>query len=188
MPMKLSPQDAATALAEVDLARTAMRHVIREHRGHYYLWIWGATWIAMPLTAYFAGDGAVRYFALICLPGILASVAVSLVQRRQISSPDSFRPFGVMAGILLFAVIFPFVLHGRPDPRAYYAYACLACMQAYVVMGLWVDRYLLWLGLFVAAMILVGFFLLPGIFWLWMALFAGGPLVLTGFYIRHCWR
>jgi hypothetical protein len=186
--MNLSPQEAAAALAEVDQARTAMRRAIRDHRGHYYLWIWGATWIAMPLTAHFFGDVAVRYFAWLCLPGAVASVAVGLRQRGQIVNPALPRLFGAYAAVLVFAAIFPFVLQGRPEARTYYAYACLACMQGYVIIGLWTDRCLLWLGLFVTAMILVGFFLLPGVFWLWMAACTGAPLVLTGFYIRHRWR
>ena len=186
--MDLTPQDAARTLAEVEQARTAMRRAIRAHRGHFYLWIWGATWIAMPLTAHFLGDNAVRYFGLICVPGTSASIAVGLAQRRQVSGAGSQRLFGVLAAILGFAALFPFVLHGQTDARGYYAYACLAAMQGYVVVGLWADTYLFWLGLFVTAMILVGLFLLPGIFWLWMAACAGGPLLLTGFYVRHFWR
>ena len=186
--MNLSPQDAAAALAEVEDARRTMRRAIRAHRGHFYLWIWGATWIAMPLTAHFLGDYAVRYFGLICVPGTIASIAVGLIQRRQVSAPGSQRLFGVLAAIFGFAALFPFVLHSHADARACYAYACLAAMQGYVVIGLWTDTYLFWLGLFVTAMILIGYFLLPGIFWVWMAVCGGGPLFLTGFYVRHFWR
>ena len=186
--MNLSPDDAAAALAEIEQARTAMRRAIRAHRGHYYLWIWGIAWIAMPLTAYFGGDAAVRYFGWINVPAILASITVGMMQHRQIATPGRGRVLGALAAILLFAAIFPFVLQGRSDPRACYAYVCLVCMQCYVVVGIWSDNYLLWLGLFVAAMILIGFLLLPGIFWLWMAICAGGPLFLTGFYVRHFWR
>ena len=186
--MQLSSRDAAAALAEIDQARTAMRRAIRTHRGHYYLWIWGVTWIAMSLTAYFLGDSAARYFALICVPGVLASVAVGRFQRRQVAIPGSPRVLGVIGALLVFGALFPFVLHGPSDSRAYFAYSCLICMQAYVVIGLWTDTYLLWLGLVVAGLIMIGFFLPPGIFWLWMAVCAGGPLMLTGFYVRHFWH
>ena len=122
------------------------------------------------------------------MPGAIASVVVGLVQRRQIMVPGGLRVLGVMAAMFLFAALFPFVLHGPSDARAYYAYACLVCMQGYVVTGVWTDSYLFWLGLLVTALIMVGFFLLPGIFWLWMAACTGGSLVLTGFYVRHFWR
>jgi hypothetical protein len=74
------------------------------------------------------------------------------------------------------------------DARSLYAYCCLVAMLTYVIAGLWTDTYLLWVGLAVAALVLTGLFLLPGIFWIWMAIFGGGTLVLTGFYVRHFWR
>lgn len=188
MTTELSSRDAAAALAEIETARTAMRRVIRAHRGHYHLWIWGVIWIAMPLTALFGGDDAAHYFGWICLPGIIASIAVGIAQSRQIKGPVNPRFLGVIAALVLFAVLFPFVLHARADARSLYTYLCLVSMQGYVIAGLWTDSYLLWLGLIVTALILVGFFLLPGVFWLWMAACGGGSLVLTGFYVRHFWR
>ncbi len=186
--MQLTPQEAAAALAEVESARAAMRHIIREHRGHWYLWIWGAAWIAMPAAAQVLGDSATRLFPWICLVAGVLSFAVGFIQRRQIKLPSDGRCFGMFFAVVFFAVLFPFVLHVRPEPKELYAYVCLVAMQNYVIAGLWTDTYLLWLGLFVTALILVGFFLLPGIFWLWMAVCGGGSLVLTGFYVRHFWR
>ena len=186
--MQLTPQEAAAALAEVASARAAMRHVIREHRGHWYLWIWGAAWIVMPATAQILGDEGTHYFPWICLVAGALSFAVGLVQRRQIKLPSNGKFFGMFAAIFLFAALFPFVLHIEPDSKRIYAYTCLVAMQGYVIAGLWTDTYLLWLGLFVTALIVAGIFLLPGIFWWWMAVCGGGSLVLSGFYVRHFWR
>jgi hypothetical protein len=186
--MELTPQAAAAALAEIARARAAMRRAIREHRGHWHLWIWGAAWIAMPAMAQVLGDNAVRFFPWICVVGAVLSFAVGVTQGRQIKLPFSGRFLGMLGAVLLFAAIFPFVLHARPDSKEIYAYVCLVAMQGYVIAGLWTDTYVLWLGLFVTALILVGSFFLPGMFWLWMAVCGGGSLVLTGFYVRHCWR
>lgn len=60
-------------------------------------------------------------------------------------------------------------------------------MFAYVVMGLWTDRFLMWLGLFVTATALAGYFLVNPYFCLWMAVTGGGALMVTGLYIRHRW-
>jgi len=48
--------------------------------------------------------------------------------------------------------------------------------------------YLLWLGLVVAALVLVGLFAFPALFWWWIAGFCGGTLILTGVYVRYVWR
>lgn len=186
--MKLSAHEAAAALADVDSARAAMRHAIRAHRGHYHLWIWGVTWVVMPLLAHVGGDRAVRYFFLVIVVGGIVSTWVGMSQARQVRLPANARFLGVIAALVGFAVLFPFVLHARADPKALYAYTCLIAMQAYVIAGLWADSYLLWVGLAITALILVGLFAFPGVFWLWMAVFGGGALVGTGFYVRHCWR
>jgi hypothetical protein len=61
-------------------------------------------------------------------------------------------------------------------------------MQVYVVAGLWTDSYLLWVGVLVSVLVILGLFCFPGIFWLWMAVFGGGTLIASGFYVRHFWR
>jgi hypothetical protein len=63
-------------------------------------------------------------------------------------------------------------------------------MFAYIVMGIWADRVLLWVGVAVTLLILFGFFILhlQPAFWLWMAALGGGTLAGTGLYIRVRWR
>src|SRR5437868_5141081 len=91
MPSEISPQEAGMLLADIENARTTMRRAVREHRGHYYLWIWGAAWIAMPLTAQFGGDHAARFFPLICIPPGILSCWVGFAQGRQIRRPANTR-------------------------------------------------------------------------------------------------
>lgn len=188
MPSELSPQEAGALLADIDAARATMRHVIREHRGHYHLWIWGAAWVAMPLTAHFGGDNAARFFPWICAAGGLLSFFTGFTQSRQIRRPANGRFVAVIVTVWVFAALFPFVLRAPFDSRTLYAFLCLVAMQSYVIAGLWTDSYLLWVGIIVSVLVLAGVFLFPGIFWLWMAACGGGSLILTGFYIRHYWR
>lgn len=183
-----SPTEAAALLAQIESTRTTMRHAVRAHRGHFHLWIWGALWVAMPLTVQFGGEPAARFFPWMTAAGILVSIAVGIAQGRQIKARIEPRFLGMIGAIVLFAALFPLVLRARFDLRGIYAYTCLVVMQAYVVAGLWTDSYLFWLGLLITALILTGLFLFPGIFWLWMAVCGGGALLLTGFYVRHFWR
>ena len=188
MPASVTTKEAAAALAEVEQARAAMRRVVRDHRGHLHLWIWGAVWVAMPLTAQLGGDRAARFFPAICAVGGLLSMVAGFTQSRRIRLPVNARFLGVLAALLGFAALFPFVLGAQPTVRAVYAYVCLVAMQAYVVAGLWTDTYLLWAGLLVTVLVLAGVVLFPAIFWIWMAVCGGGTLIATGFYVRHGWR
>lgn len=186
--MNLNADEAAAALAQVEEARATMRRAIRSHRGHYHLWIWGLAWIAMPLSAQFFGDLAVRWFGVICIPFGIASLAVGSAQTRQVRSPVNRRFLAALGALVAFSVVFPLVLHAPAAPKSIYAYTCLVVMQCYVVGGIWTDTYVLRLGILVSALILVGYFFFPGIFWLWMAGCGGGSLLLSGFYVRHFWR
>lgn len=186
--MNLSPQEASAALADIDQTRAAMRRIVSAHRGHYHLLIWGLAWIAMPLTAQFSGDDAVRWFGLICLPAAIASAVVGYVQGRQIRATVNQRFLGALAALLVFAALFPLVLRVTPEPRSLYAYTCLVVLQCYVIAGLWTDTYLLWIGVLLSILVLAGFFFLPGVFWWWMAVVGGGGLIGSGLYVRHFWR
>jgi len=44
-----------------------------------------------------------------------------------------------------------------------------------------------WWGLAITALALIGYFLLPGIFYLWMAVLGGGGMIALGLYIRNRW-
>ena len=141
-----------------------------------------------PVVATFGGDRAARFFPAICAVGGLLSMVAGFTQSRRIRLPVNARFLGVLAALLGFAALFPFVLGAQPTVRAVYAYVCLVAMQAYVVAGLWTDTYLLWAGLLVTVLVLAGVVLFPAIFWIWMAVCGGGTLIATGFYVRHGWR
>ena len=79
-------QEAGALLADVETTRAAMRRVIREHRGHYHLWIcWGAAWIAMPSPRI---SGRQRR----------AVLSVDLRQRRPAVLPHRLHAVGRFAG------------------------------------------------------------------------------------------
>jgi hypothetical protein len=69
------------------------------------------------------------------------------------------------------------------------AFIVTATMFAYIIMGLWFkENYLIGTALFVTAMTLIGFFLLPHYYCLWMAFMAGGAIFVIGLYTKLCWK
>jgi hypothetical protein len=61
-------------------------------------------------------------------------------------------------------------------------------MFAYVVGGLWLGRFFIWLGAGVTILTVAGYFFAPAWFNLWMAVTGGGSLIVAGLYIRRYWR
>jgi hypothetical protein len=68
------------------------------------------------------------------------------------------------------------------------AYFSVVPMFAYVVIGLYVERFLLWLGLLMTGLILVGYFFVWHYFYLWIGAVGGGTLIISGLYIRKFWK
>jgi hypothetical protein len=186
--MNISQEDAETALKEIEGSRLAMRRAIRSHRGHLHLWLWGFIWIAM--SALFWLD-ARRFQAVtlwICVAGVVGSFAIGILQNRQIRSPIDRRFAAVCAVLLLFGyAVWPVFFGGMASYKAAFGYCTLLWMQLYIVAGIWFDTYLLWVGLTVTALILAGFLLVPGIFWL-LTILCGAVLVGSGSYVRYFWR
>lgn len=186
--MQLTPEEAARALAAIQTSRDAMRSAVRAHRGHYHLWLWGVIWIGMAMLAEFRGLAGIRLFPWLCVAGVAGSMALGAIQGSQIRGPVDKRFLGVLAAVILFSACCPAVLHAAPSSQAFFAYGGLVAMLCYIIAGIWFDTYLVWLGLVMTVLILVGLFCFPAMFWWWIAVFGGGTLVVTGFYIRYFWR
>jgi hypothetical protein len=54
----------------------------------------------------------------------------------------------------------------------------------YMCGGIWIGWRLFAIGLFTAAMILIGYFYIGGWYDLWMGVFAGGSLIAGGLWLR----
>ncbi len=164
-----------------------MRSVVRAHRGHLYLWLWGAVWIAASLLN--GWDEARFWFPANCLfwAGLAASIAIAYTQRGKIRSRFNWRFLAVCATLLVFGyVVWPVFLGVPHTGKAAFGYGTLLWMQVYVVAGIWFDNYWLWIGVVMSALILAGFILFPGFFWIFSVL-GGATMVGTGFYVRN-WR
>jgi hypothetical protein len=186
--MNLSPEEAARALGEIEASRAAMRTAIRGFRGHCYLWWWGGIWVIMAMLAQFYGPSGLRLIPWIAWTGLVASSAGRYAQSGQVRFQADKRFLGVLATIIIFAFVWPLVLGWPANAKHAFAYWALVPMFCYVVAGIWFDLYLFWLGLVVSALILVGLLCFPAIFWWWIAVFGGGTLIGTGFYVRFFWR
>ncbi|MGB0580926.1 MAG: hypothetical protein ACPGVU_14585 [Limisphaerales bacterium] len=72
-------------------------------------------------------------------------------------------------------------------PEQMWAMGATLAMFAYTMMGIWMDRIYLWMGLSVTAAVLVGQFVFTEWFWLWCGISNGGVLILGAIILlrRH---
>ena len=194
--MNISQEEAQDSLDQIQTATARTRKTIAASYDSGLLIMWGLIWsIAFVLTHFFL---TWVWFIWMGLCGI-GSVVTLWVGWRQLSLANPVKiPVTERIGLrifsfwsMLFVYIFIWLSILRPRHGIQInAFICTAIMFAYVVSGIWSKSYyMLWLGLTVTCITLVGFYLIPWSYYcLWMAAMGGGAMAGTGFYIRFRWR
>ncbi|MCP4644485.1 MAG: hypothetical protein GY851_28840 [bacterium] len=197
--------DVKQSLDEVRAVMARTRQAMAYSGSDVVMMMWGAIWFVGFMASHFL-DGmekplghVVAGYAWLLLVGL--GVTVTLVVSIRTKAP--FRnPMGARMGIfwgllygyiwLGYALLHPFINYeafGAGDAGKYVAAInTLVPMFAYVVMGLWFERYFIWIGLAVTGLLFLGLFVFQPIFYIWMAFLGGGTLAGTGYFIRKTWR
>lgn len=203
--MDISQEEARQSLGQIEETARRARQMVAYAGGDALFVVWGVIWFigfiathVMDVTlAHTRADifiGAV--WTVLVATGIIIGIVVDR-RRMPTRSPVGWR-IGVVFWLLYLyvdiwlALLFPFV---RVEPGQWDmfwkhlgAIASTVPMFAYVIMGLWLDLYMLWIGLIVTALTLAGLYFLQPWFWLWMASAGGGTLIGTGLLVRNRWK
>ncbi len=181
-------------LANDMMART--RKAIASGSASVLLVLLGTIWVVGYVGNHFLARSpasGVLWLVLVVI-GVLVSWFVGVRWKSPIKSPISKRIGLFWLLLYVYANVWVYVLSpwrgstGAELGLQMGAYGATIPMFAYVVMGLWLDSFLIWVGLFVTALTLTGFYLLQPYFYLWMAATGGGTLIGTGLYIRYRWK
>jgi hypothetical protein len=194
----VSKDEALASLAEIQRVVVQTRRTLASGAAAPILILWGLIWIVGFADTQFHPDGAGRVWTFLNTGGIAATFALRL-WRRSVKSPVSnlvLASWCVLMGYgaLWIVLVAPWMLPGMggmsvpPWGMRIPAFCCTAVMCGYVIMGLWLSRFYVWLGLGVTAATVIGYYALPHWFSLWMAIFGGGALLAAGLFTRRCWR
>lgn len=192
--MNISRQDAAEALASVEIADRRM-DTLRAYRDVApFLQLWGAIWFV----ANVATDFWPRQLSTVWLPatvigcGITAGIVVSHARRRTrlgLYSPEQGRRIGRAFAMLGITVLAYFVsmglVLGHLDARQTNAFISLFWAFTYMAAGAWLGARLFLTGFVAVIAIVAGYLYIHEHFALWMAFFAGGSLMIAGFWLRR---
>jgi hypothetical protein len=199
--MNISKQEAQDSLNEIQSAVEQTRRAIAHGVASSLLILWGVIWvIGYSGTQFFPAKGGLMWMPLVFI-GAISSWIFGARHRSSVHSANSAR-IGIFWLVLFaYAGIWLTLLHSTKLPsgvewanyqptndRQIGAFFATVPMFAYVVGGLWLDRFFVWLGGIVTVLTLIGFFALPAWFNLWMAFTGGGSLILAGFFIRKHWK
>ncbi len=146
--------------------------------------LWGVVWgpwvMASPSSAP-AGTCSGRWWRL---PGTAASFFIGTRYRALGARPFDWRYLATIFAVFAFIVALFTIIPPRNDMQVSAFFPQLVGLS-YVLIGIWTRTIrILFLGVAVAALSLVGFFYLPHYFLLWMAVVGGGGLILGGLWLR----
>jgi hypothetical protein len=189
--MNVSPSEAEEALASIQVMMQKTRRLISSSGAYVFLIIWGMIWLLGFMGSQFLSQDIAGYawMGLDILGGILSAVVGIRMGSgvRSSSSTSTGKRIGIFWMLLIFYVVATVAVSWPASGKQMSMYIILFVMVGWLAMGLLLSFTSIWPGLVITALALIGYFLLPGIFYLWMAILGGGGMIAFGLYIRSKW-
>lgn len=189
--MNISPSEAEEALAAIQTVIQKTRRSIASSGAYVFLIIWGSVWLLGFLGSQFLPQdiGGYTWMVLDILGGILSAIVGIRVGRgvRSSSAAKSGKRIGLFWLLLFVYCIFAIAVAWPTDGKQLAMFIILFVMIGWLAMGLLLSFASILPGLFITILALIGYFLLPDIFFLLMAILGGGGMIALGLYIRSRW-
>lgn len=189
--MNISPTEAEESLAAIQSVTQKTRRSIANSGAYIFLIITGSVWLVGFLATQFLSGPIVAYLWIgASVLGSALSIPLGTRQARRVRSPSlsptaqraiTFWLLLILYGIAAIAV-------ARPDDgKQVTMFIVLFLMLGQLSMGMLLSFSATWWALPITVLALVGYFLLPGIFYLWMGILVGGGMIILGLYIHFRW-
>jgi hypothetical protein len=189
--MNISPHEAEEALAAIKTVTQKTRHSIASSGSYIFLVITGIIWLVGFLATQFLSGDVVAYIWIgMSLVGSAVSIPLGLRMGRRVRAPSTAtygKRIGIFWGLLVFFCVAILAVAQPLNGKQQTLIIILFIMIGQLAMGLIFSFSSTWWALPIAALALVGYFLLPGIFYLWMGILVGGGMIALGLYIRLRW-
>ena len=153
--------------------------------------IWGIVWLAGFLCSQFLSNATAGYiWAGLDILGGVASAIIGVRMGSGVRTPSttaSGKRIGIFWFLLTLFAAAAIAVAWPVDGKQLAMFIILFVMAGWIAMGLLLSFASVQVGLAITALALIGYFLLPGIFYIWMAVLGGGGMIIIGLYIRSRW-
>jgi hypothetical protein len=182
--MPISTTEAEHSLRDIALASSASARFYGYRVASPHLILWGVIWALGYGANYFFPSQVLIWPALILI-GIGGSSWLGWRAGRSNASPADWRYAATALAVFLFVAAVFAVLPPRTEAQVS-AFFPIFVAFSYAVMGIWTGGLrLVVTAASIAALTLGGFFWLPHLFTLWMAVVGGGALILGGIWFQR---
>jgi hypothetical protein len=189
--MNISPTEAEEALAAIQTITQKTRQSIASGGTYITLIVTGIVWMIGFMGTQFLSEEISGYLwgGLSIIGGILGTFLGFRLGRR-VHSPSTGMIVRRVSLFWLLLIIYGVaaILVARPtDGKQATMLIVLFIMIGYLAMSLLFSFASVWWPLPITALALIGYFLLPDYFYLWMSILGGGGMIVLGLYIRSRW-
>ena len=189
--MDISHSEAEEALTAIQNMAQKTRHSIASSGAYITLIATGIVWlIGFMCTQFLQGKVVVYIWIALSILGSALGTVLGTRMGKRVRSPST-APMAKRIGLFwLLLVLYGVaaVVIARPtDGQQVTMFVILFIMLGQLAMGLLFSFSSVWWALPITALALVGYLLLPDIFYLWMAILGGGGMIALGLYIRSRW-
>jgi hypothetical protein len=189
--MNISSDEAEEALAAIQSVTQKTRRSIANSGAYIFLILTGSIWLVGFLATQFLTGEIVAYIwiGMSILCSVLSIPLGTRASRRVrgLSTTTYAKRIGIFWLLLVFYGIVAIAITRPTDGKQVAMIIILFIMIGQLAMGLLFSFSSVWWALPITALALVGYFLLPGIFYLWMAILVGGGIIVLGLYIHLRW-
>lgn len=189
--MNISPSEAEEALTAIQRTMQKTRHSLASSGAYVFLILTGIIWLVGFLSTQFLSGAVVAYIWIgMSLLGSALSVVLGTRLGRRVRGPST-AAYAKRIGIFWLLLILygsAAIAVARPtDGKQVTMFVVLFIMLGQLAMGMLFSFSSTWWALPITALALAGYFLLPGIFYLWLAVLGGGGMIALALYIRSRW-
>jgi hypothetical protein len=189
--MNISPAEAEEALATIRTMERKTRHSIASDGTYVTLIITGIVWMIGFTCSQFLPQEVIGYiWTTLSILGTIAGNVIGFRRGKRIKSPLTV-PTAKRIGIFwLLLILFgvTIILIAQPtDGNQATMLIILFIMLGHASMGLIVSFSETWWPLPISVLALVGYYLVPDFFYLWIAILGGGGMIALGLQIRTKW-
>lgn len=196
--MSVTPEEARQSLDEIRSTATQTKRIAAYAGADVLFILWGVIWALGFAFTYFLPAVAGWAWTVLDVIGIAVTIWVLIWYAPVKTTADrrigQFWLFLYVYVGLWIIMLSPFIkAQGHEESlklsKHFWALFATVPMFAYVVMGLWLEHMMIWIGLAVTALVVAGLYLVPlPHFWLYLGATGGGTLIRTGLFVRRRWR
>jgi hypothetical protein len=181
--MPVSPAEAKDTLRDISTTAQASSTFYGYRKAAPHLLVWGVIWFIGYGAGYFHPAWTLVWPVLVIV-GVIASFWIGRRTGKTESTRGDWRYAATSLTVFLFIAAIFSIMPPQSDAQAGAFFPILVALF-YSLIGIWRRGVrMIVAGAAVAALTLGGYFWLPQIFLLWMAVVGGGALILGGLWLR----